>query len=101
MEAGRYSKPVIGRDIPVLQELIGRNRAGLLVGKTTSEHACYAAVTPVELARAVLKLLQDKSLRRELGENCHRVSEQFTWPHIVQRFEASYITAKKNKSCTP
>jgi len=89
MEAGRYAKPVIGRRLPVLEELLGRHDAALLVG-TANGQASGIPVEPAELAEAMLQILNEPLLARRLGENLRRVSSEFIWPKVVTRFEAAY-----------
>jgi glycosyltransferase involved in cell wall biosynthesis len=92
MEAGRYGKPVVARNVAVLRELLGKDEAGLLLG-TPDKKTNSATLGPDELAGALLKLIADPDECRRLGENCRRVSAQFIWPRIVERFEASYYRA--------
>lgn len=92
MEAGRYGKPVVARDVAVLRELLENGDAGLLLG-TPDENTNSAMLDPETLASALLKLMANPDECRRLGENCRRVSSQFIWPRIVERFEASYYQA--------
>jgi len=97
MEAGRYRKPVIGRNLPVLQELLGTDGAMLLGRRDDSRNT--AELSADELASGILELLNNPDLCRRMGEECHRQSERFLWPQIVERFEASYYLAiDKNKA---
>jgi glycosyltransferase involved in cell wall biosynthesis len=89
MEAGRYGKPVVGRNVPVLQELLGAGEGALLLGqldRTRNE----AALKPKELAAALLDLIADPQECRRLGENCRLVSEEFLWRDTIKRYEKSY-----------
>jgi len=89
MEAGRYGKPVVGRNVPVLQELLGAGEGGLLLGqadRTRNE----AALKPEELASALLHLITNPQECLRLGENCRRISEDFLWRHKIQAYEESY-----------
>ncbi len=94
MEAGRYAKPVIGRNVPVLRELWADGEAGKLAGLPDEERN-IARLEPDELAAELLNLLSDESECRRLGGNLRRISEQFVWPRIVERFEASYYETLK------
>src|SRR5665213_2773971 len=94
MEAGRYRKPVIGRNLPVLQELLG-TKAALLLGQRDDSRNT-ASLSADELASGILELLNNPGLCQRLGEECHRRSENFLWPQIVERFEASYRRAIDN-----
>jgi glycosyltransferase involved in cell wall biosynthesis len=89
MEAGRYRKPVIGRKLPVLEELLGSANAALLLGRTERSQN-RAALTAAELAGGIRQLIKSPSSAREIGEACHRVSEAYLWPRVVIGFEQSY-----------
>jgi glycosyltransferase involved in cell wall biosynthesis len=92
MEAGRYGKPVVGRNVPVLQELLGPGNAALLLGKPDSIRN-EATLGPEDLADALLDLITNLPECRRLGENCRLVSEEFIWPRRIQRYEQSYRVA--------
>jgi glycosyltransferase involved in cell wall biosynthesis len=89
MEAGRYKKPSIARKLPVLEELLGRQGAGLLVGTACGE-GNQIHLEPTELTHSILRLLNNPTTSELLGENAYRVSTQFLWPVVVSRFEKSY-----------
>jgi glycosyltransferase involved in cell wall biosynthesis len=92
MEAGRYGKPTVGRKVAVLEELLHDGVAAVLVGVPDAVHN-RAILSPETLAAALLKLLSDPKECERIGENCRAVSEQFVWPRVVKRFEASYYQA--------
>jgi glycosyltransferase involved in cell wall biosynthesis len=92
MEAGRYGKPAIGRKVAVLQELLNDGAAAVLLG-VPDEARNRAMLSPEVLAAGLLKLLSDPTECHRIGENCRAVSEQFLWPRVVKRFEASYKKA--------
>ncbi len=92
MEAGRYGKPAVGRKVAVLRELFKDGAAVLLLGIPDEAHN-RAILSPEALAAALLKLLSDPKECHRIGENCRAISEQFLWPHVVKRFEASYYQA--------
>jgi glycosyltransferase involved in cell wall biosynthesis len=92
MEAGRYGKPVVGRKVAVLEELLHDGVAAVLVG-VPDDARNRAILSPEALAGALLKLLADPKECQRIGENCRAVSEQFVWPHVVEKFEASYYEA--------
>jgi glycosyltransferase involved in cell wall biosynthesis len=95
MEAGRYGKPVIGRRVAVLEELLHNGVAALLVG-IPDDTRNRATLSPETLAAALQKLLSDPKECWRIGENCRAVSEQFLWPRVVKRFEASYYKTIEN-----
>jgi glycosyltransferase involved in cell wall biosynthesis len=92
MEAGRYGKPTVGRKVAVLEELLHDGVAAVLLGVPDDAHN-RATLSPESLAAALRKLLSDPKECRRIGENCRAVSEQFVWPRVVKRFEASYYQA--------
>lgn len=91
VEAGRYRKPVIGRKLSVLRELLG-DEAAMLLGQP-DDSSNTVKLSADELAFGILKLLCNPGLCQQLGEECHRRSENFLWPDIVKRFEKSYYPA--------
>jgi glycosyltransferase involved in cell wall biosynthesis/predicted O-methyltransferase YrrM len=92
MEAGRYGKPSVGRQVPVLQELLNDGNAVVLLG--IQDESCNRAMLSSEaLATALLKLLSDPKECHRIGENCRAVSEQFLWSRVIRQFEASYYQA--------
>jgi len=95
MEAGRYGKPPVGRKVAVLEELLHDGVAAVLVGVPDAAYN-RAILSPEALAAALLKLLSDPKGCERIGENCRAVSEQFLWPHVIKRFEASYYRAVEN-----
>ncbi|MEA5516901.1 glycosyltransferase family 4 protein [Nodularia sp. UHCC 0506] len=95
MEAGLYSKPIIARKLPVLEELLGEQEAALLIGQAYAEgHQVNLDVQ--ELSSAMLKLLNDSDLSVKIGKNAYRVAREFLWSKIVTRFEAAYNQAIAN-----
>ncbi len=92
MEAGRYAKPAIGRRVPVLEELLGKQNAALLLGKAEPE-LNRAQLDADDLAAGICRLLQDKALCGQIGEACRRVSEAYLWPKVVENFEQAYYRA--------
>jgi glycosyltransferase involved in cell wall biosynthesis len=96
MEAGRYGKPCVGRKVAVLRELLNDGAAALLLG-VPDEARNMAVLSAEALAAALLELLDDPKACHRIGENCRAVSEQYLWPDIVKRFEASYCQAIKDK----
>jgi glycosyltransferase involved in cell wall biosynthesis len=91
MEAGRYRKPVIGRNLPVLRELLG-DGAAMLLGQP-DESGNTARLSSEELACGMMELLNNPELGRRLGEECYQRSENFLWPRVVKNFEGSYFSA--------
>lgn len=94
MEAGRYGKPSIGRNVPALRELLGKNNAALLVGRP-NDQTNSAELTAEELAAGLKQLLESPGLCRDIGDACLQVSSKYLWPQVVQRFEAAYYASLK------
>jgi glycosyltransferase involved in cell wall biosynthesis len=72
---------IVAEDVGQSNEYIGHGRSGLLVeaGDTGA------------LARCVVRLLRDKSLREALGSEARRrVCEEFAWEKLVERIESAY-----------
>jgi glycosyltransferase involved in cell wall biosynthesis len=87
-EAWSYAKPVIGRDIAAVREVIGDGQDGLLVH----------GANPSELAANIVRLLGDEELRTRLGNAGQRkVERMFAWPRVVDRIEEAYRMASARK----
>jgi len=91
MEAGRYSKPVVARALPVLQELLLQGKAGLLLG-SADQVTHQVEITPTMLSDALISLIHDNETMRSLGKRCHEVSSSFVWNVVVRRFENAYLS---------
>ena len=89
MEAGRYAKPVIARKLPVLEELLENGKAGLLVGQANPAKN-ENRLEPEELGDQILNLIQNPRLAAQIGSECRRVSGEFIWSKIVEKFEHAY-----------
>jgi glycosyltransferase involved in cell wall biosynthesis len=96
MEAGRYSKPVIARRLPVLEELLENGMAGLLIGNPQRESNSNR-LSASELAAAMLQLINSPDLCLQLGSACRKVSDRFVWPKVVKSFETGYANALRNE----
>jgi len=74
-EYGACGKPIVSSRIPNL-EFIEQNKAGLLVEPEK----------PEKLAKAIIKLLKDERLRRELGENGRKyVTKNHSWEAVARK----------------
>lgn len=92
MEAGRYGKPVVGRRLPVLEELLGREPAAMLLGQPVPS-LNRTRLDAGELAEGIQQLLNDEGLRQKIGGACRQVSDAYLWPGVVERFEQAYYRA--------
>jgi glycosyltransferase involved in cell wall biosynthesis len=83
LEAWLHGRPVIGGDIPPLREVIDHGVDGLLV----RQHAD-------DVARAVLRLLDDPQLRGAMGASGRaKVAARWDWDLVVDRLESAYARA--------
>lgn len=78
LEAWLHRKPVIGCDIPPMREVIG-------------EHGLLVPQRPIELASAIVRLIEDEPLRRAMGEGGQaKVHERWDWDRVMDRVETAY-----------
>ncbi len=78
LSAGR---PIVSTSMEVLVDLWEERRPGLLAGKDDSD----------QFAGAVLSLLADADLRRELGKNARQTAEdEFDWAQLTVKLEGFY-----------
>ena len=89
IEAAAMGLPVVATDVGGLRESVERDRTGLLV-EPNDPHLIAAAITT---------LLQDSTLRREMGARARRrVVEKYQWTHCIDRWIAifeSEISARR------
>jgi len=84
LEAQASGVPVVAFDIGGINEAVSNEETGLLVERANT----------VELASALLRLLDDKSLREKMGFNGRRfVAENFTWDICAKRMLGVYSEA--------
>lgn len=84
LEAMACGKAVIGSDIPGISEVITHGINGVLVPPKD----------PKALAEAITRLLEDRSLRRRLGENARKMMvEKYSWQKISEKIEGIYYEA--------
>lgn len=79
LEAGYYGKPVVGLNIPTLNELIAMRGTGILV-----------PADPNRLAEALVALLQNPAERDRLGTAGRRVAEKATWSNAALFLQSLY-----------
>jgi glycosyltransferase involved in cell wall biosynthesis len=83
IEAWIHERPVIGGDIPPLREVITDGVDGILVRQRADE-----------VAAAIVRLLDDASLRSAMGSaGSLKVAQRWEWDHVVDRLEAGYRAA--------
>ncbi|HJS97719.1 MAG TPA: glycosyltransferase family 4 protein [Terriglobales bacterium] len=78
LEAMYYGKPCIGANWGGVPEVVANNRTGILVDSPS----------PANIQNALLRLLDDASLRRTLGERGKaRFEQEFAFPRFCERVE--------------
>jgi glycosyltransferase involved in cell wall biosynthesis/folate-dependent phosphoribosylglycinamide formyltransferase PurN len=80
-EGGLAGKPVIASNVGGIPDLVKNNETGILVSPRS----------PSEIAQAVIRLVRDPELGRELGANLRRrVQEGFTERQMVEKIHSLY-----------
>ena len=83
LEAWMHERPVIGGDIPPLREVIDHGADGILVKQRADE-----------VARAIVRLLDDPELRRSMGRSGQaKVTARWDWDAVIDRLAAAYQAA--------
>jgi len=71
-----FKKPVVVTDVGSIPEVVDDGETGFIVPPRDSE----------ALAEAVIRLLKDEKLRKEMGENAYRkLKEDFSWDKIAEK----------------
>ncbi|MBP9223628.1 MAG: glycosyltransferase family 4 protein [Verrucomicrobiales bacterium] len=95
MEAGRYGKPVVARKLPVLEELLGRGEAGLLL-ESTAERDHHVSLSADDLSKGLVLILTSPDVSTRFGSNLKLISDNFIWNNVARRFEAAYLESLTN-----
>lgn len=89
LEAMAASKPVICTDLPGVRD-VDENRI------------CSISVPPknvVKLSDAIVSILKDPSLKRQLGANGRKlVNDKYTWDRIAEKLEKRYLKVISEQS---
>ncbi len=80
IEAMAVGRPVVASDLPALAEIVQTPGSGLLVRPDD----------PDDLARALVRLATDETLRMELGLRGRAFAETRTWTALTHRYAALY-----------
>ena len=84
LEAWVHERPVIGGDIPPLREVIDHGEDGILVKQR-----------PDDVARAIVRLLDDPDLRRAMGVTGRaKVVSRWDWDRVIDRVALAYQAAE-------
>ena len=90
LEAWLHGKPVIGGDIPALRDVIDDGRDGFVVRQR-----------PADVARAILRLLDDPAVSAAMGERGRqKVEARWQWDAVIDRVEAAYAIALSSEKVT-
>jgi glycosyltransferase involved in cell wall biosynthesis len=83
-----FGKPVIVTNVGDLPNLVKDGKEGLIVPPKD----------PKALAGAIIKLLKDDELRREMGENALKKAEELSWDNIAKMHMKVYeeVLVKRN-----
>lgn len=85
-EAMAYGLPVIVSDVPALREMVADGETGRVV----------AAEDPVELARAIAELADDRASAAALGERGRAwVAENRNWQRVTSEYRTAYEYARE------
>lgn len=80
IEAMAVGRPVVASDLPALAEIVETPGSGLLVRPED----------PEDLARALVRLAGDETLRADLGLRGRAFAETRTWTALTHRYAALY-----------
>jgi D-inositol-3-phosphate glycosyltransferase len=83
LEAMACGTPVIASEVGGLAHLVRNGKNGLHVPNGN----------PVELAKAIARLVDDHELRERLGQRAHQYAQQYSWECIADRIQALYRKA--------
>lgn len=84
-----FKKPVVVTDVGSIPEVVENGKTGFIVPSKDSN----------ALAEAIIKLLKDDKLRKEMGENAHRkMKNELSWDKIAERTVEVYKEAIRHKS---
>jgi glycosyltransferase involved in cell wall biosynthesis len=82
LEAFQFARPVIATKVGGTPELVKNNKTGLLIEPEN----------PEQLAESILKLVHDKKLQKELGENGKKLLSTFpTWNDLSKEIYNEYL----------
>ena len=88
-----FKKPVVATNVGCIPEVVEDGKTGLLVPPKD----------PTALASAIIKLLKDDELRKEMGENAYKkTKEDLSWDTIAEKtievYESILNTSKQSNS---
>jgi glycosyltransferase involved in cell wall biosynthesis len=78
--ARAFGKPAIVTDVGSLPEMVERGKSGLIVPPRD----------PKALAEAIIKLLKDYELRREMEKNASKKAKELSWDNVAKMYMKVY-----------
>ena len=85
-----FKKPVVVTDVTSIPEVVDNGKTGFIVPPKD----------PELLADAIITLLKNDTLRKEMGENAFiKMKEELSWDTISERLIAIYKEILSDKSC--
>ncbi len=89
LEAMSFGLPCVGVRGQAMEDIIQHNVTGLLVDQNQTG----------ELTGALIRLLSQPNLRREMGDAARElVKRQFTWDRVVERLEPAMVSAANRRA---
>jgi glycosyltransferase involved in cell wall biosynthesis len=85
-----FKKPVVATNVGAIPEIVDGGVTGFIVPPRN----------PEALAEAIIKLLKDDKLRKEMGENAYKkLKIDMSWDKIIENTINVYDKAIRDKSC--
>lgn len=78
LEASFYKLPLLGLNMGAMPEIIRHNQTGLIAKDNN------------EFTDSLLKLVENKDLRKKLGEKAYEVVKTFTWEKCMKEYSEIY-----------
>ena len=83
-----FKKPVVVTDVGSIPEVVDDGKTGFIVPSKDSN----------ALAEAIIKLLKDDKLRKEMGENAYKkMEEELSWDKIAEKTIEAYKTVLNSR----
>ncbi len=79
-----FGKPIIASDLPEIRELIREGASAILVPPGDVK----------ELKKAIVKLLEDPELRKEIGLRNYNFAQKESWEELARKFEEVYCSLR-------
>jgi glycosyltransferase involved in cell wall biosynthesis len=84
LEAASSAVPIVASDIPGINSVIKHEKSGLLVNPMDAS----------AIANSILRLLNDESLGRKLGQNARDfMIKEHSWANVLPKLEQVYLEA--------